>query len=105
MRSRASFGIAALALAICFVCPLAEMFDQWDHTLQTGTDTEYFLVLLALCVGAAFMLARLIVSLCPNLLLSSVSYTFHCVRNSSFFLIRPVALASATGSPPLSLRI
>jgi hypothetical protein len=53
MRSRASFIIATLALAICFVCPVAEMFDQWDHTLQTGDDTEYTFVLLALCVGVA----------------------------------------------------
>jgi uncharacterized membrane protein required for colicin V production len=105
MRSRASFITATLALAICFVCPLVEMFDQWDHTLQTGNDTEYFLVLLALCVGAAFVLAQLIVSLSPSFLRRSVRFTFHCVQNSSFFLTRPIALASVTGSPPLTLRI
>ena len=33
---------------------MIELFDQWDHTLQTGNDTEYTLVVLALCVGFAF---------------------------------------------------
>ena len=56
MRSRASFIIATLVLAICFVCHVAEMFDQWDHTLQTGNDTEYTFVVLALCVGVAYSL-------------------------------------------------
>jgi hypothetical protein len=60
MRSRASFLIATIALAICFVCQVAEMFDQWDHTLQTGNDTEYTFVVLALCVGVAFSLKWLI---------------------------------------------
>ena len=53
MRSRASFIIATFVLAVCFVCHAAEMFDQWDHTLQTGDDTEYTFVLLALCIGIA----------------------------------------------------
>jgi hypothetical protein len=56
MRSRASFITATLLLAICFVCHVAEIFDQWDHTLQTGDDTEYTFVLLSLCVGVAFSL-------------------------------------------------
>ncbi|MGA7795639.1 MAG: hypothetical protein WCA19_21610 [Candidatus Acidiferrales bacterium] len=56
MRSRASFITATLVLAICFVCHVAEIFDQWDHTLQTGDDTEYAFVVLALCVGVAYSL-------------------------------------------------
>ena len=50
---------AIIALIICIVCPVLELFDHWDHTLQTGNDTEYTLVVLALCVGLAFSLARL----------------------------------------------
>jgi hypothetical protein len=56
MRSQASFRTAAVALAICFVCQVAEIFDQWDHTLQTGDDTEYTFVILALCVGIGYSL-------------------------------------------------
>ena len=56
MRSRASFITATLVLAVCLVCHVAEIFDQWDHTLQTGDDTEYTFVVLALCVGVAYSL-------------------------------------------------
>jgi hypothetical protein len=63
MKPRASFLMASLVLVICLVCPLAEMFDQWDHTLQTGNDSEYALVILALCVGISFLLKRLIPSI------------------------------------------
>jgi hypothetical protein len=58
MRSRAPQIAAAFVLLICFVCPMVEMFDTWDDTMQTGGDTEYALVLLALCVGIAYSLIR-----------------------------------------------
>lgn len=60
MRSRTSHIVATLILLICLICPLVEMFDHWDHTLQTGNDTEYTFVLLALCVGVAYSFARFI---------------------------------------------
>jgi hypothetical protein len=55
--------IVSLVLLICLICPLIEIFDSWDHTIQTGNDTEYALVILALCVGAAHSFARLILTL------------------------------------------
>lgn len=58
MRSRFSRIVVASALLICFVCPLLEVFDRWDHTLQTGNDGEYMAVVLALCVGAMYSIAR-----------------------------------------------
>lgn len=60
MKSRTSFIAVALILATCLGCPLVEMFDRWDKTLQTGTDTEYVFVVLALCVGVAYVFARLV---------------------------------------------
>ncbi len=39
---------------------MVELFDHLDQTLQTGNDTEYALVVLALCVGAAYSFARFI---------------------------------------------
>src|SRR5216684_179382 len=60
MRSQASRITVTLVLLTCFVCPLLETFDTWDHTVQTGNDTEYALVVLALCVGAAYSAARFI---------------------------------------------
>src|SRR5579864_5056609 len=60
MRSRASRITATLVLLTCLICPLVETFDTWDHTIQTGNDTEYSLVVLALCVGVAYSFARFI---------------------------------------------
>ena len=105
MRTRVSFITGAIALAICVVCPLVDLFDRWDHALQTGNDTEYPLVILALCVGAAFVLGRLIVTLSPNLPTSSVRYAIQSALNSIPFFIAPAALPLASASPPLSLRI
>jgi predicted subunit of tRNA(5-methylaminomethyl-2-thiouridylate) methyltransferase len=105
MRTRASIITGAIALAICLVCPLVDLFDQWDHALQTGNDSEYPLVILALCVGIAFALGQLIVTLSQNLQTSSIKYVFQSALNSLAFLIRPTALAIPSSSPPLSLRI
>jgi hypothetical protein len=75
MRSRASFITATLVLAICFVCQVAEMFDQWDHTLQTGDDTEYTFVVLALCVGVAYSLKWFIPRITlPDFLTEAISF-------------------------------
>ena len=60
MRSKISRAAATLALLTCVVCPVLETFDHWDHTLQTGQDTEYILVLLALCIGVAYAFARFV---------------------------------------------
>ena len=60
MRSRASVITVTLVLLTCLVCPIVEMFDQWDHTVQIGNDTEYALVVLALCIGVAYSRARYI---------------------------------------------
>jgi hypothetical protein len=106
MRSRGAQITAAIVLITCLVCPLVEMFDHWDHTLQTGNDTEYALVVLALCVGVAYRLARIVSRF---LLLESAA---HCISKSdahqslppggrgAFFDI-PIPLTSQ----PLSLRI
>ena len=81
------------------------MFDRWDNTLKTGIDTEYILVLVALCVGALFVLARLTVAIPPRTLESSNSFLLHQLRNSFLFLICPFAMTPALQSPLLTLRI
>jgi hypothetical protein len=58
MKSRVSRIAVALILLTCVICPLVEIVDNWDHTMQTGNDTEYALVVLALCVGMAYSFAR-----------------------------------------------
>src|SRR5579863_3353396 len=58
VRSQFSRIVVASILIICVICPLLEVFDRWDHTLQTGNDGEYTMVVLALCVGAMYSIAR-----------------------------------------------
>ena len=105
MRKRASIIIGATALAICLICPLLDMFDQWDHAFQSGTDSEYPLVILALCVGMAFALGRLILRISQDLPTSSIRYAIQSTFNPLSLLIRQTVLAIPSSSPPLSLRI
>jgi len=53
--------MGVVALTICLLCPIVELFDCWDHTEQTGNDTEYTLVIVGLCVGAAYSVGRLMI--------------------------------------------
>ena len=99
--------IGSIALAICLICPLTDLFDQWDHTLQTGHDSEYPMVIVALCVGAAFELGHLIARLSPDLSRSRVSSDVPSGLRSLGFAVFPITSASALAwaSPPFSLRI
>src|SRR5713226_5408179 len=106
MRSRAFRITAAFALLTCLICPLVETFDTWDHTIQTGNDSEYALVVLALCVGVAYSFTRFIFK---SALLGFVAKSVFaaCVQKSFFSL--PCSLTfllfDATSPPPLPLRI
>jgi hypothetical protein len=98
--------VVAIVLFTCLMCPLVELFDNWDHTIQTGNDSEYTLVVLALCVGVAYSFARLIFK---SALLDFVAKSVFapCVQKSffstpcSFTLL----LFDATSPPSLPLRI
>lgn len=62
MSVRASKIVIAAVLLICLLCPIVEFLDQWDHTVQTGNDTEYTLVIVGLCVGVAYTFARFVLA-------------------------------------------
>src|ERR1700730_8539998 len=106
MVSRFPRAVVTLVLTICLVCPLVEMFDHWDHAIQTGNDTEYSLVALALCVGVAYSFARFIAK-CP--LARYVTSVFTSALHTSLF--RPAQfsftspLFNAVSPPPLELRL
>jgi len=106
MRSRSSRFVVTAALLICFVCPLVETFDNWDHTIQTGNDTEYALVVLALCVGAAYSFVRFVFK--SQLLGLVASSVFTCCVQK-YFLSTPSGFTllpfDATSPPLLPLRI
>ncbi len=106
MRLRFQGTVVTIVLAVCLICPLVETFDNWDHTIQTGNDTEYTLVILALCVGVAYSFARFIFKSAP-LGIVAKSVFASCVKKAffsppcSFTLL----LFDATSPPALPLRI
>jgi hypothetical protein len=106
MRSRTSQITVTIVLLTCIICPLVEMFDNWDHTIQTGNDIEYAFVVLALCVGVVYSFARFIIK---SALLGFVAKSvFASYIHNSFFSRSPsfnFLLFDATSPPPLPLRI
>lgn len=104
MSFRPAQIVGIIALLVCFVCPIVELFDCWDNTAQTGNDTEYTLVLVSLCVGAAYSLARLLV--CVKAVRCSSRFFGNSgdgsVSSAFVWLHLPVTAASP---PALSLRI
>lgn len=106
MRSTLLRETAALVLLICLVCPLVEMFDHWDHTLQTGNDTEYSLVALALSIGVAYSLTRLVLTLSPVLgsFIRALTHS-HGLNGLESAFSGVTQIAVSTGPPPLALRI
>jgi len=95
-----------LVLLTCLVCPLVETFDSWDHRIQTGNETEYALVILALCVGVAYSFARFIFK---SGLLGFVAKSIFASCTQKSFLSAPCSSTllffDATSPPPLPLRI
>jgi hypothetical protein len=47
-----------IVLTVCFICPMVEMFDHWHDAVETGSDTEYTVVVLALCIPVAVSFSR-----------------------------------------------
>ncbi len=106
MRPSASRISVTLALLTCLICPPVDMFDNWDHTIQTGSDIEYGLVVLALCVGVAYSFARFIfksalLGFVAKSIFASISQKSFHSASCSFTLL----LFDATSPPPLPLRI
>src|SRR5258707_7535148 len=100
MRSWASRIVAMLVLLTCLICPLLETFDTWDHTIQTGNDTEYTLVILALSVGAAYSFSRFIFKSAPLGFIANSVFA-SCAQQS--FLSTPcgfILLLFDSTSPP-----
>jgi hypothetical protein len=94
------FG-AFLLLLVCLCAQIAETFDFWDHTLQTGNDIEYSLVIVVLIVGAGFGLSR--VASVAMRIVSMTSFLASQLRASRLWASLPAA--SPGYSPPQPLRI
>ncbi len=105
VRSRTSRIIVTLVLLTCFVCPVVEMFDRWDHTLKTGKDTEYTFVVIALCVGAVFAFAQVMVTFCASLSATKYISSLWRIDGSLCSVIHPAACGPLSESPQLNPRI
>jgi hypothetical protein len=96
---------AAISLVLlgCFLCPVLEMFDHWDHTLKTGKDTESSVMILAVCVGAVISISvgEEASFLRPSPHKKGISAPSYADSNL-FLIVRGVA---AVSQPPPPLRI
>jgi len=59
MRRRFFKLAVVLVLLLCVCCYIAEICDTWDSA-SAGSDTEFSVVRLILCVGAALVFARFV---------------------------------------------
>ena len=92
-------------LLICLLCPLIESLDMWHEILDGGNDTEFSLVVAALCVGVSYIAAQLIFE--SEFVASIFSSLLGCDSERFFVFVLgscPLRL-SATGPPLLPLRI
>jgi hypothetical protein len=107
MRSRTSQLIVSLVLLICLVCPILEMFDRWDDTARTGNDTEYTFVVLGLCIGVVYTVARFLLEL-PVLKIAAEHISSRLDCNGRLALAPRDTFFAVPISPPssdLTLRI
>ena len=84
--------------------PIAELFDTWDQTLQTGNDTEANVAIVALCIGVAFAIGTIVIVNRIRALASAsarrVVLSRAAPREIAYFLA-----PAPTVSPPAILRV
>lgn len=50
--------LVLLTLVAMLAGHVSELFDHWDHTLRTGKDADYAVVMVAGCAGFVFAVAK-----------------------------------------------
>jgi len=98
--SRRARLTAVFLLLTCLLCPLIESLDVWHGTLDGGNDTEFALVIAALCAGVGYIAARLIFK---SAFVASVfrSILAHCPDECCAVVLGFDPLRFAATSPPL----
>lgn len=81
------------------------MFDNWDHTIQTGSDTEYALVVLALCIGFAYSVARCLFRVSPRSTVCVAVSKASRLKSVVSISLGVIQFASSISPPPVALRI
>jgi hypothetical protein len=95
--------IAAI-IAIALGAPIVELFDSWDQSLQTGTDTEANVAVVALCVGVAFAIGTIVIGRRIRAF-SSASAGRVIARRMAVRRLASVLAPIPTVSPPTILRV
>ena len=97
------FAVAAI-VAICLGGPIVEMFDQWDHALQDGNDTEANVVIAALCIGVAVAIGT--IGVIERIRALASSSRLYALAPRVMLLVAAVfASPIPASSPPSPLRI
>ena len=99
MRKHAIQVLVVGVLMVCLCAHVSELFDTWDHTLQTGNDIESMLVAVALCLGACVALVSILARL-----FHSFSWRIHpglVFRYLCFCILEPVRILLSSSPPPL----
>ena len=94
----------AVILAVSLGAPIAELFDSWDQTLQTGSDTEANAAVVALCVGIAFAIGTIVV-VSRIRAVASASATRVVLSLAARREIAALLAPAPTASPPALLRV
>lgn len=100
MRKTLLHSAALVILAGMLGGQITELFDHWDHTLQTGRDVDYTVVIIAACVGVVFAVGKKLIS--GNIRSFSVA-TLLQTRKPTFPGYRASPEPLDTGPPLLSL--
>lgn len=94
----------ATIVAVSLGAPIAELFDSWDPSFQTGTDTEANVAVVALCVGVAFAIGTVVIAGRIRAL-SSTSAGRVIPRRVAVRDVASVLAPVPTVSPPAILRV
>jgi hypothetical protein len=94
--------IAAI-IGISLGAPIVELFDRWDHNLQSGTDTEANVVVVALCIGVAFAVGTVVVA--NRIRALSSTSAGRLITLPVVHELESVLIPGPTVSPPTILRV
>lgn len=106
VRYRPSQFTAAVILLTCVLCPIIDSFDTWDDALQTGNETEYTFVIVALSVGLSYFFVAAAFRSLTIRLYTQMSFPDFCFAGPRFLnRTRMGLLLDDAGPPLLALRI
>ncbi len=96
--------VVLVILAAMLAGHVTELFDHWDHTLRTGREADYTLVVIAACAGLEVVLAERLLTFFRGW---PANQDFPAQPLVAEFWVIPAETLPAGPSPPLlaSLRI